>query len=169
MFLLRPSKSKEKPRASTPLSSDFSDVESDASATSTVMLATTSDDLSDKSLLTYTIYSLTKAALKSTPHNHRPKELAAGFCIPTRFEKVTDENLKSDKISEVDRAKQSLKKAIPKKFENWRYQENKRSPDFEEKKAKRKKTAGGDPAVIERDLKRLREERSKIKKHQDVS
>lgn len=105
MFLLRPSKSKDKPGASTPLASDFSDVESDASATSTVTLATASDDLSDKSLLTYTIYSLTKAALKSTPHNHRPKELAAGFCIPTRFEKLTDENLKSGKISEVDRAK----------------------------------------------------------------
>ena len=105
MFLLWPSKSKDKPRASTPLSSDFSDVESDASATSTVTLATTSDALSDKSLLTYTIYSLTKAALKSTPHNHRPKELAAGFCIPTRFGKVTNENLKSGKISEVDRAK----------------------------------------------------------------
>lgn len=33
----------------------------------------------------------------------------------------------------------SLKKGIMKKFENWRYRENKRSPDFEDNKEKKKK------------------------------
>lgn len=37
----------------------------------------------------------------------------------------------------------SLKRGIMKKFENWRYRENKRSPDFVEQKArKQKKTEG---------------------------
>lgn len=37
----------------------------------------------------------------------------------------------------------SLKKGLMKKFENWRYRENKRSPDFLEQKAKKmKKTEG---------------------------
>ena len=104
--------SKDKSLAFTSLTSDFSDCESDFSASeSTVtLISTTSDDVSDKSLdeLSPTQKSgpiLTKAALKCTSDNYRPKELPAGFCIPTRFGKITDENLKSGKISEVDRAK----------------------------------------------------------------
>ena len=37
----------------------------------------------------------------------------------------------------------SLKKGLMKKFENWRYRENKRSPDFLEQKAKKKKKTKG--------------------------
>ena len=37
----------------------------------------------------------------------------------------------------------SLKKGLMKKFENWRYRENKRSPDFLEQKAKKKKKTEG--------------------------
>lgn len=37
----------------------------------------------------------------------------------------------------------SLKKGLMKKFENWRYWENKRSPDFLEQKAKKKKKTEG--------------------------
>lgn len=37
----------------------------------------------------------------------------------------------------------SLKKGIMKKFENWRYRENKRSPDFVEQKARKKKRTEG--------------------------
>ena len=37
----------------------------------------------------------------------------------------------------------SLKKGLMKKFENWRYRENKRSPDFFEQKAKKKKKTEG--------------------------
>jgi len=37
----------------------------------------------------------------------------------------------------------SLKKGIMKKFENWRYRENKRSPDFVEQKARKKKQTEG--------------------------
>ena len=116
ILALRPSTtstpSKDKSLASTSLTSDFSDCESDLSASeSTVtLISTTSDDVSDKSLseLSPTQKSgpiLTKAALKCTSDNYRPKELPAGFCIPNRFEKNNDENLKSGKISEVDRAK----------------------------------------------------------------
>lgn len=34
-------------------------------------------------------------------------------------------------------------KGLMKKFENWRYRENKRSPDFLEQKAKKKKKTEG--------------------------
>lgn len=37
----------------------------------------------------------------------------------------------------------SLKRGIMKKFENWRYRENKRSPDFVEQKARKKKKTEG--------------------------
>lgn len=37
----------------------------------------------------------------------------------------------------------SLKKGLMKEFENWRYRENKRSPDFLEQKAKKKKKTEG--------------------------
>ena len=107
MMLERPSTS----RGNSSFNNDFSDCDSDVSMTaSTVILTSSCDDLSDKSLdeLPSTQQNsplVTKAAVKYIHDKDRPKELPPGFCLPTKYGKVTDENLKSGNISEVDRAK----------------------------------------------------------------
>ena len=42
---------------------------------------------------------------KPIPLGDRPKELPMGFVLPSKFGKVTDRNLQSGNIVEIDRAK----------------------------------------------------------------